>query len=200
MASSPKLAKALPLQPNDWILAALARLSALGVDAVRIEVLARDLRVSKGSFYWHFRDRQDLLDNVLAHWEQGALAGFAVDDATAGAARRWASIVQATADPTRIRLEASVRSWARRDAGVARRVAVVEQKKAAVIASVLQDIGFAGPASEAWSEVALLLCLGWLDRATRDRQFQLAGRSLGDFLSEMVLAASSGPLSAEAPT
>jgi len=200
MASSPKLAKALPLQPNDWILAALARLSALGVDAVRIEVLARDLRVSKGSFYWHFRDRQDLLDNVLAHWEQGALAGFAVDDTTAGAARRWASIVQATADPTRIRLEASVRSWARRDAGVARRVAVVEQKKAAVIASVLKDIGFAGPASETWSEVALLLCLGWLDRATRDRQFQLAGRSLGDFLSEMVLAASSGPLSAEAPT
>jgi AcrR family transcriptional regulator len=200
MASSPKLAKALPLQPNDWILAALARLSALGVDAVRIEVLARDLRVSKGSFYWHFRDRQDLLDNVLAHWERGALAGFAVDDTTAGAARRWASIVQATADPTRIRLEASVRSWARRDAGVARRVAVVEQKKAAVIASVLKDIGFAGPASETWSEVALLLCLGWLDRATRDRQFQLAGRSLGDFLSEMVLAASSRPLSAEALT
>ncbi|HTX14983.1 MAG TPA: TetR/AcrR family transcriptional regulator [Candidatus Baltobacteraceae bacterium] len=200
MASSPKLAKALPLQPNDWILAALARLSALGVDAVRIEVLARDLRVSKGSFYWHFRDRQDLLDNVLAHWEQGALAGFAVDDTTAGAARRWASIVQATADPTRIRLEASVRSWARRDAGVARRVAVVEQKKAAVIASVLKDIGFAGPASETWSEVALLLCLGWLDRATRDRQFQLAGRSLGDFLSEMVLAASSRPLSVEALT
>jgi AcrR family transcriptional regulator len=199
MASSAKLAKALPLQPSDWIEAALARLSALGVDAVRIEVLARDLGVSKGSFYWHFRDRQDLLDNALIYWEQRALASLAVGEDTASAATRWALIVQATADPSRIQLEASVRSWARRDVRVARRVAAVERRKAVLIADVLRDVGFAAPASQAWSEVALLLCLGWLDRATRDRQFQLAGRGLGDFLSEMVLAASSRPRSAESP-
>jgi AcrR family transcriptional regulator len=196
MASSPKLAKALPLQPADWIQAALARLSAFGVDAVRIEALARDLRVSKGSFYWHFRDRQDLLEKALAHWEQHELASLDLDR-NAGAASRWARIVQATADPGHIQLAASVRSWARRDEHVARRVATVELRKTAVIAGVLQDIGFTRSAAETWAEVALLLCLGWLDRATRDRQFQLAGRGLGDSLSEMVLAASSGLPSAE---
>jgi AcrR family transcriptional regulator len=190
MASAPRLAKASPLQPDDWIRAALARLSDFGVDAVRVEVLARDLNVSKGSFYWHFRDRQDLLEEALAHWERRELRSLVEEEATS-AASRWARIVQATADPGRIQLEASVRSWARRDEQVARRVAAVEQKKSRVIANVLQDVGFTRLAAEAWSEVALLLCLGWLDRATRDRQFQLAGRSLGDFLSEMVLAASS---------
>ena len=192
MASSPKLAKALPLQPDDWIRAALAKLSAKGVDAVRVEVLARELGVSKGSFYWHFRDRQDLLDKALAAWEQREIDSLDIEAGAGGAATRWARIVQATADPTRIQLEASVRSWARRDEQVARRVASVELKKAALIASVLEDVGFTRAAAEAWSEVALLLCLGWLDRATRDRQFQLAGRALGDFLSEMILAASSG--------
>jgi len=198
MATAAKLAKAFPLQPNDWIRAALARLSKDGVDAVRVEVLSRDLGVSKGSFYWHFRDRQDLLEKTLSRWEQHELASLDFDqDAAGGVAARWARIVQATADPGRIQLEASVRSWARREEQVARRVAAVELKKATLIANIFQDIGFTRAAAEAWSEVALLLCLGWLDRATRDPQFQLSGRSLGDFLSELVLAASGGLSSAE---
>lgn len=190
MATAARLAKASPLQPDDWIRAALAKLSEASVDAVRVEVLARDLHVSKGSFYWHFRDRQDLLNQTLAYWEQRELDALVIDETAASAATRWARIVQATADPSRIQLEASVRSWARRDEQVARRVAALEQRRAAVISNVLQDVGFDRRSAEAWSEVVLLLCLGWLDRATRDRQFQLAGRSLGDLLSELILAAS----------
>ena len=197
MASSPKLAKAAPLQPNDWIRAALARLSDSGVDSVRVEVLARDLGVSKGSFYWHFRDRQDLLQRTLAHWEQRELGSLDLDADAVSAATRWARIVQATADSSRIQLEAAMRSWARRDEEVARRVAAVELKRATVIADVLEEVGFTRPAAQAWSEVALLLCLGWLDRATRDREFYLSSRGLGDFLSEIVLAASGGLRSGE---
>jgi AcrR family transcriptional regulator len=176
---------------------ALAKLSHDGLDAVRVEVLARNLGVSKGSFYWHFRDRQELLEQTLAHWEQSELASLDIDGDAASAATRWARIVQATADPGRIQLEASVRSWARRDEQVARRVAAIELRRVSVMADVLQDIGFTRSAAQAWSEVALLLCLGWLDRATRDRQFQLSGRGLGDFLSDLVLAASSRLPSAE---
>lgn len=190
MATAARLAKASPLQPDDWIRAALAKLSEASVDAVRVEVLARDLHVSKGSFYWHFRDRQDLLNQTLAYWEQRELDALVIDETAASAATRWARIVQATADPSRIQLEASVRSWARRDEQVARRVAALERRRAAVISNVLQDVGFDRRSAEAWSEVVLLLCLGWLDRTTRDRQFQLAGRSLGDLLSELILAAS----------
>lgn len=190
MATAARLAKASPLQPDDWIRAALAKLSEASVDAVRVEVLARDLHVSKGSFYWHFRDRQDLLNQTLAYWEQRELDALVIDETAASAATRWARIVQATADPSRIQLEASVRSWARRDEQVARRVAALERRRAAVISNVLQDVGFDRRSAEAWSEVVLLLCLGWLDRTTRDRQFQLAGRSLGYLLSALILAAS----------
>ncbi|HEX4004299.1 MAG TPA: helix-turn-helix domain-containing protein [Candidatus Acidoferrales bacterium] len=191
MATAARLAKASPLQPSDWIRAALAKLSEADVDAVRVEVLARDLRVSKGSFYWHFRDRQDLLEKMLMQWEQHELAGLLLHETVASAATRWARIVQTTADPGRIQLEASVRAWARRDAQVARRLTALERRRAAVISSVLQDVGFDKRSAEAWSEVVLLLCLGWMDRATRDREFHLAGRALGDLLSEIILAASS---------
>jgi AcrR family transcriptional regulator len=199
MATAARLAKASPLQPGDWIRAALAKLSEAGVDAVRVEVLARDLHVSKGSFYWHFRDRGDLLEKMLSRWEQRELDALVIDESAASAAARWARIVQATADPGHIQLEVSVRSWARRDEQVARRVAALEQRRAAVTSNVLQDVGFDRRSAEAWSEVVQLLCLGWLDRATRDRQFQLAGRSLGDLLSEVILAASSRLPAGEQP-
>ncbi|MGH9717988.1 MAG: TetR/AcrR family transcriptional regulator [Candidatus Acidiferrales bacterium] len=167
---------------------------------MRIEVLARDLGVSKGSFYWHFRDRGELLERMLERWEHEELKWTDAEDNT-GPATRWARIVAKTADPERIRSEVALRGWARCDSHVAARVAAVERKKAVLIARVLRDVGFTLSAADAWSEIVLMVCLGWLDRATRDRAFLAASRGLGEFLSDVILAASSGasPLNAEYP-
>lgn len=57
------------LGKNDWLKAARLALLKGGVDAVRVEPLARELHVTKGSFYWHFKDREALLDLLLGEWE-----------------------------------------------------------------------------------------------------------------------------------
>ena len=57
------------LAKDDWLRAARLALLRHGVDAVRVEPLARDLKVTKGSFYWHFSDRGDLLEALLREWE-----------------------------------------------------------------------------------------------------------------------------------
>lgn len=188
--ASPVTARISSLHPDNWIRAAQTRLSDQGVESVRVEVLARDLGVSKGSFYWHFRDRSELLEKLLAHWEDGELEWLNVEDET-GVATRWARFVGRAADPDRMRMEVALRAWARGDERVATRVAVIERRKARLIADVLREVGFTQSAADSWSEVVLLICLGWLDRVTRDRQFQLAGRGLGEMLSEFILAASS---------
>lgn len=182
-------ARSPSLHPENWLRAAETRLAEQGIDSVRIEVLARDLGVSKGSFYWHFRDRGELLDKLLANWQDAQLDWLSAEDPS-GPAARWAKFIARTADPGRMRMEVALRSWARLDERVAARVAAVEKRKARVIADVLRDIGFAQSAADSWSEVVLLICLGWLDRATRDRQFELAGRGLGEVLSDFILAAS----------
>jgi AcrR family transcriptional regulator len=179
------------LQPEDWIRAAEVRLAGHGIESVRVEVLARDLGVSKGSFYWHFRDRGELLDALLGRWEAGELQWLDFEDGS-GAATRWARFVERTASPKRMRMEAALRAWARADERVAGRVAGIEKRKVALIAGVLRDVGFAPAAAESSSEAVLLICLGWLDRTTRDREFQVAGRGLGETLSEYILAASAG--------
>src|SRR6478672_1382170 len=58
------------LDKSDWLRAARLALLHHGPEAVRVEPLARDLGVTKGSFYWHFTDRAELLEALILEWEQ----------------------------------------------------------------------------------------------------------------------------------
>ncbi|HEY0704967.1 MAG TPA: TetR/AcrR family transcriptional regulator [Candidatus Acidoferrales bacterium] len=189
MASATAL-KASPLQPEDWIRAAFARLSAEGIDAVRIELIARDLGVSKGSFYWHFQDREELLGRMFDRWENDENSWLDETVITPKAAARWARFVRHCTDPQLARLESAMRTWSRRDERIASRISAIEKKRVAHISSVLRAIGFVAPAAESWAEITLLVYLGWLDRVTRDLEFQVSGRTLDEFFSDLILAAS----------
>jgi AcrR family transcriptional regulator len=192
--ASPAPIRESPLQPDDWVRAAFSRLSAQGVESVRVEILARDLGATKGSFYWHFKDRDDLLLRMLLQWEEQETRWLeAARELSPGAAARWAHFVERSANHDRARLEVSFRAWARRDERVAGHMATIESKRRAHIASVLRDVGFTASSAERWSEIALLVHLGWMDRVTRDPGFQLNGRGLGELLSDLILAASSPP-------
>tara|TARA_B100000686_G_C16713341_1_gene930518 strand:- start:82 stop:687 length:606 start_codon:yes stop_codon:yes gene_type:complete len=59
------------LSREDWISAAWKMLGEYGFEGVRVEPLARSLGVTKGSFYWHFRDRQELIEALLDRWFLG---------------------------------------------------------------------------------------------------------------------------------
>lgn len=176
------------------------RLSAEGLEGVRVEVLARDLGASKGSFYWHFADREELLGKVLAAWEEEEASWLeAAIRGVHSAASRWARLVDRSGSPDRLRMEAAMRAWARNEPGIAKKIATLEHKRGAYIASVLREIGFNEAAAAAWSELVILVYLGWLDRATRDADFPAAGRGLGECLSEMILAASAQTSSGALP-
>ena len=56
------------LSAQDWAQAALDVMVARGLDGVAVEPLARELGVTKGSFYWHFANRDALLDAALQLW------------------------------------------------------------------------------------------------------------------------------------
>ena len=57
------------LSAADWELGALQMIAEAGVAALAVEALARRLGVTKGSFYWHFRNREALLAAALQRWE-----------------------------------------------------------------------------------------------------------------------------------
>jgi len=107
---------------EDWLDAAMALLVEEGVSDVKILTLGNRLGVSRSSFYWYFDSRQDLLNQLLARWEQtntGILIRYSELEA--------ATITEAVSNFFRCiivpggfdyRLDFAVREWARRDASV----------------------------------------------------------------------------------
>jgi len=68
----------------DWTRAALEAMAAGGTNAVAVDRIAKTLGASRGSFYWHFTDRQDLIDAALTMWEQENTTEFAAEVVAAG--------------------------------------------------------------------------------------------------------------------
>lgn len=116
-----------------WIEAAIGTLAEDGVAGVRVEALAKSLGVTKGSFYWHFRDRPDLLAAVLEFWKQGRIGDIVKQSrCEAGQEREQLdhilTVYSASRNRRGIRIELAIRDWARRDPQAA---AVVEEVDAA---------------------------------------------------------------------
>ena len=64
------LSKQQKLSAADWEKEALKVIAERGVTALAVEPLARRLGVTKGSFYWHYKNRQALLEGALTLWER----------------------------------------------------------------------------------------------------------------------------------
>jgi AcrR family transcriptional regulator len=77
------------LRREDRTLAALGALTRGGVAEVWVEVLAKELDATCGSFYWHFADRRALLVAALEEWErQHHRAGVVPGDRAPAGGRR----------------------------------------------------------------------------------------------------------------
>ena len=116
------------LDPERWIAAAIDVLAREGIAGLRVEVLAKRCGVTKGSFYWHFKDRQALLDATLAHWKQGRIRDIEKTTAVAPGSERdqlhyAIEVYGASRNRKGMEIELAVRDWARHDA---RAAAVVE--------------------------------------------------------------------------
>jgi AcrR family transcriptional regulator len=80
------------LAAADWERAALEAIADQGLAGVGVEPLSRRLGVTKGSFYWHFADRDALLAAALRRWEDARTERIIATVASVGDPRdrlRW---------------------------------------------------------------------------------------------------------------
>jgi AcrR family transcriptional regulator len=134
------------LDRERWIEAALDALAEGGVNQVRVEVVARDLGVTKGSFYWHFKDRGALLEALLANWREGRVAAIAAQASVSQAApaarlRHLLDLYLDRANPRGMAIELAMRDWARREPAAAAAVAAVDKARLAVLAPLYEALG-----------------------------------------------------------
>jgi AcrR family transcriptional regulator len=168
-----------------WIEAGLAEMARHGIDGVRIEVLAKNLGVTKGGFYRRFADRAALLDGILQAWSKGRIASIEKQTSLDGATARdrLRAVIQLYAERTNtegMAIELAIRQWARLDDAAAAAVAGVDAARLKNVAHLYRATGMS--AEQADAQAFLFYCfifgqsLLFLERGPRKRA-QLIAKS-----------------------
>jgi AcrR family transcriptional regulator len=114
-----------------WIQAGLETLASGGPDAVRVELLAKALGVTRGGFYWHFASRQVFLDALLDAWEHRSTDEVMerVEGEGGDARDKVRMEGMLTFSRELLPVDLAVRDWSRRDRSVARRLRRVDNRR-----------------------------------------------------------------------
>jgi len=146
---------------EDWVRAALTKLTEAGIESVRVEALAREMNISKGSFYHHFQDRQDLLNSMINYWEEHTTERIihAPDSANQTLEQLIGDIFTREK-----KLEAAMYAWAKQNAALRKRLIEIEKRRIDYVASLYQKNGVSKTEAKARAELAYLMYVGWLLR------------------------------------
>lgn len=149
LLSAPKTTTRIPaLTRENWIETALVLLVDEGVEAIQVTQLSKRLGVTRGSFYWHFEDRQELLFALLDEW-RARNTGVMIDvlnnaaSLEDGVLELFAVWVDHTKfDPS---LDQAVRDWGRRSQDVQKAVRKEDDSRVASIAEFFERLHYSTP-------------------------------------------------------
>ncbi|NXY99438.1 TetR/AcrR family transcriptional regulator [Streptomyces sp. BR123] len=128
-----------------WIEEGLRALAAGGPEAVRVEVLAQALGVTKGGFYGHFRNREALLAEILDAWEEEVTEKVIErvesvgGDARAKLDELFTIAAAADGPAMSVAVDLAIRDWARRDEEVARRLKRADNRRMEYLRSLFRS-------------------------------------------------------------
>ncbi len=132
---------------EEWLGLAARVLVERGVSHVKVLALSGELGVSRSSFYWYFRSRRDLLDQLLLRWERQNTRAV-LDHAARPAGnicRGVMNLFECFIDPARFdpRLDFAVREWARRSPQVRARLDAADEARVTAIRDLFLRHGYA---------------------------------------------------------
>ena len=147
---------------STWIETGLQALAAGGPDAVRVDLLAKALGVTRGGFYWHFASRQDFLDALLDAWEHRSTDEVLerVEEEGGDARDKVRMAGMLTFSRELLPIDLAVRDWARRDRSVARRLRRVDNRRMEYLRSLIGVSHADAGEIEARSLLAFSLAIG----------------------------------------
>ena len=145
-----------------WVDTGLQVLAEGGPDAVRVEVLAERLGVTKGGFYGHFANRAALLDALLDAWERSATDDVIARVEAAGGTSQAKAVRAgaATFSDRLVPVDLAVRDWARRAPDVAARLRRVDDRRMDYLRGLFVELVDDPDEVEALSTLAFTFAIG----------------------------------------
>jgi AcrR family transcriptional regulator len=172
------------LTAQDWIDFALTTLAREGFHALKADILARKLGVSRGSFYWHFAELGAFHDQVIAHWRETATEAIIADLERYDSRQQRLDALLRGALGGDARLEVRMRAWAETNAEAARALNSIDRRRKAYIEQLLVDAAIARPLAATRAQL-----LYWTYLGAALSRGKLAGERLDRMVSELELIA-----------
>lgn len=155
-----------------WLAAAQTALLDGGVESVKIQPLAQALKLSRTSFYWFFKDRDELLSALLARWrdkntgnvaKQADAYAESITEAMLNIMSCWLDLE--LFDP---RFEFAVRSWALQSDDVLKEVRRADDERLEALASMLRRYGTPDLTAEVQARTIYLTQIGYISMQTQE--------------------------------
>ena len=149
-----------------WLETALEVFEREGIAAVKIERLAAHLKIARSGFYWHFKNRRDLLDQMLAHWVHeytGVVANNPELD-KAPPEERLLQVMRMIAEYGLTRFEVPMRAWAGHDPKARETTDQVYAMRLDYLRGIFRELGFEGDELE--MRARLFVCYHTWEQAT----------------------------------
>jgi len=154
------------LSKDIWLKHTLDKVGDVGVASIEIESLAKELKVTKGSFYWHFQDRGSLLSETLNYWYDSAtlaigLVGKRDFNAPLDRLRYFFTLaLNRSPDVPGGPIEQALREWARVSDIAAEMTRRVDQDRISLIADAYVELGQSKDQARLTAEMALASLIG----------------------------------------
>ena len=151
------------LDRDDWLDAGLALAAEQGVGSVRLETLCRRLGVTKGSFYWHFENRGELIDGLLEHWYRRETLSIIDKIETKGGSPRDRLVAlfhEGESGSIDFGAEQAIRHWARHDRTTAAAVRRVDERRFDYVRDLFLSAGLPPAIAERRAQLFNAMLLG----------------------------------------
>jgi AcrR family transcriptional regulator len=159
-----------------WLDAARQALIDEGTAGVEINKLAKRLGVTRGGFYWFFKGRQQLLDELLSLWAERGTELFerVIKPAKRDGLREYRALTDVWVDETEYdpKWDGAVRDWARTSAEVLKTVRGVDEKRIAIIEKMFLAMGYTGKEAHIRARVMYYHQVGYYALGVRESRKQ----------------------------
>ena len=149
------------LSAKDWLDQGLKALADSGFTALKAEPLAKAMGVSRGSFYWHFRDISAFHAAILKHWRDVAAEQIIADVEAAAPGKDGLEVLLRRVFGERLTLERAVRTWAAFDPAARAAVQAIDRRRLSYVESLLQQSGLPADVARARAQILYWAFLGF---------------------------------------
>jgi AcrR family transcriptional regulator len=159
-----------------WLNAARQALITEGTAGVEINKLAKRLGVTRGGFYWFFKSRQQLLDELLTHWAESSTGPFerVLGSEQRDGLKEYHALTDLLVDEEEYdpKWDGAVRDWARTSAAVLKAVQAVDEKRIAIIEKMFLAMGYKGKHAHVRARVMYYHQVGYYALGVRETRKQ----------------------------